>query len=409
MSYLRLAVPDIASPTVRTSVFLAFLFLSLIGTSFVTNSFKFAAFEITQSKSVVSLIGSVSAVAFIVLGLFAGVIVDAISRKFFVQFQLIAVAAMSFVFFAFFEAGYVSILWLFAFIIAHEIIAAFANAAKHSVFFDLCGSDQIARWVSRRGIVMIAASMSASLLLTFFVSDEAFLFAIYAVILLMALAVFRVIGYQDQNKAQRFSSVREAVGFVLVRLKDFVRVCRGNRALMFLFLFSFLKTVFIFWPMASGALFKFGIEDDATRRVYLIAAVIMDVISMASLYALGRKKSYTNASFVAGAAISGLGIFLFSLADTTVLAVLTLAIMYVGLAVSQVSSTYILRMELPEDHRTQGLGFAVVPYYFADIVSGIVFAFLVVYVSVDDLLFWTGALLTVLATALFVPLARAKA
>ena len=102
----------------------------------------------------------------------------------------------------------------------------------------------------------------------------------------------------------------------------------------------------------------------------------MDLVSIASLYALGLKVSFTNRTFIIGAWVSGLGILLFSLVDGFVLSVATLSLMYVGLAVSQVSSSYILRVELPEDHRTQGLSFAVVPYYLADIVSGVVFALL---------------------------------
>ncbi|MGJ3264245.1 MAG: MFS transporter [Salinarimonas sp.] len=406
MMHHRLVLPESASSTTRTNIYLASLFLSLIGTSFVTNSFKFAAFEITESKSIVSLVGSISALAFIVLGLFAGVIVDAISRKFFIQFQLISMAVISLCFYLLYDSGYATLVLLFAFIVVHESTAAFANAARHSVFFDLCGADRIAFWVSRRGIVMTAASMSASLLLTFFVSDEAFLFAVYAAILVLALLVFHTVGYHDRNEKANFTSIPQAIGYVLAKLKDFVAICRANRALLLLFLFSFFKTVFIFWPMASGALFKFGIESDETRRIYLIAAVIMDVISMAALYVLGRKASFTNASFVAGAAISGLGILLFALVESTVLLVLTLAVMYVGLAVSQVASSYILRMEVPESHRTQGFGFAVVPYYLADIVSGIIFATLLLYVGVNDLLLWTGAILTGTATLLFVSLVR---
>jgi hypothetical protein len=71
--------------------------------------------------------------------------------------------------------------------------------------------------------------------------------------------------------------------------------------------------------------------------------------------------------------------------------------MYIGLAISQISSSYILRMELPEDHRTQGLAFAVVPYYLADLISGVVFALLLIAFSVETLLFWAGALLSLLS------------
>ena len=239
--------------------------------------------------------------------------------------------------------------------------------------------------------------MASSGILSFFVGDPTCLFLIYPGLLLSGLVVFRMIGYEDQNHRQDFVSIGKALTFVIARLEDFVRVCRSNNALMFLFLFSFVKTAFIFWPMASGALLKFGVEDAATRRIYLIASVVMNIVSVTSLYAIGWKTYFTNRSFVVGAAISGLSIFLFSLCNNIVLSVLMLAIMYIGLAISQISSSYILRMELPDGHRTQGLAFAVVPYYLADLISGVVFALLLIAFSVETLLFWAGALLSLLS------------
>ena len=248
-------------------------------------------------------------------------------------------------------------------------------------------------------MAITAATMSSSLILVFFVGDPTLLFLIYSLLLLIALLVFRLLRYEDQNQRQDFDSLRKALTYIVVRLKDFMGICLSNNALLFLFLFSFMKTAFIFWPMASGALLKFGVEDPASRQVYLIASVIMSIVSMTSLYAIGWKTHFTNQSFVAGAGISGLGIFLFSLFDDTLLSIFMLAIMYVGLAISQVSSSYVLRMELPEDHRTQGLAFAVVPYYLADLVSGVIYALLLVAFDVDTLLLWTGALLTLLSVA----------
>ena len=123
-------------------MFLLFLFISVVGETFIENSFKFAAFEITRSQSAMSVVGSISAVAFITLGLFSGVIVDAVSRKFFIYFHLVAMSAMSLLFFVLYRAGYVGIVSLFALILMHEMSAAFAGASRNSVFYDLCGTDK---------------------------------------------------------------------------------------------------------------------------------------------------------------------------------------------------------------------------------------------------------------------------
>jgi len=390
-----------ASSDTRTSVFLSFLLLAHIGQLFISNAFKFVAFELTGSASIVSLVGSVSAIAFITLGVFSGIIVDAFSRSFFAVFHLLTFAVLSLIFYAVYENGLASIYLLFGFILLHETSSSFSKGANNTIFFDLCGTERLSRWISWRSIVFTVGSMASSLLLTVFASSESSLFVVYSFILMAAYAVFLTIGYNDQNQRQDFGSITEALHFVWGRFRDFLLVCRARPALFFLFVFSFIKTTFVFWPMASGALLKFGIEENETRRLYLIAMVLMDLVSIASLYALGLKVSFTNRTFIIGAWVSGLGILLFSLVDGFVLSVATLSLMYVGLAVSQVSSSYILRVELPEDHRTQGLSFAVVPYYLADIVSGVVFALLLTAFSVPHLLLAAGGGLIAICTVAF--------
>ena len=328
-------------------------------------------------------------------------VVDAVSRRLFAVVHLIVFSALSILFYAVYQSGLASIGLLFVFILLHEISSAFHKAANNTIFFDLCGTSNLSRWISRRSIAFTAASMASALLLTLFVGSGALFFVIYSVILASAYLVFKTLKYTDQNTPQRFTTSTDYAHFFMKRFSDFIAICIERKALLLLFIFSFLKTFFIFWPMASGALFKFGIEDDETRRLYLIAIIIMDVVSIASLFVIGRKHTFSNRTFVLGAFVSGVGILLFARAETTSMLIVTLSIMYVGLAVSQVSSSFILRMELPESHRTQGLSFAVVPYYLADIFSGLCFALLLTITDVDTLLFGAGLGLIVLCVLAF--------
>ncbi|MEG9884399.1 MAG: MFS transporter [Hyphomicrobiales bacterium] len=378
----------------RTGVFLVVSFLSFVSSTFIEEGIKFAAFDLTQSKTVVSMLRPFSSVSYIVFFTFIGIIVDMISRKFFLYLHLIGLSILSLSLFLMYKSGYATILLLAVFVIVHVLSSSLFQSARNAIFYDLCGADNLATWISRRAMVRNGAELAGFLVLSFFVFDSALLFAIYPIILLSALPVFWVIGYEDRNRKRKFSSFGEGVTFVGAQLREFVAVCRRNNTLLSLFAFSFGKTMFIFWPMAVGALLKFGIETAATRRVYLIAMVAMSIVSIVSSYALGKlKESFTIRSFVIGAGVSGLGIFLLSLTHNTIASTAMLAIMYVGLAISGLSASYILRAELPEDHRTQGLGFSVVPYYTADMVSGSIFALLLQFFSVDRLLFWDGVVL----------------
>ena len=77
-----------------------------------------------------------------------------------------------------------------------------------------------------------------------------------------AYAVFLTISYNYQNQRQYFCSIAEALHFVCGRFLDFLFLCLALPALFFLFVFSFIKTTFVFWPIASVAFLKFLIEEN---------------------------------------------------------------------------------------------------------------------------------------------------
>ena len=56
-----------------------------------------------------------------------------------------------------------------------------------------------------------------------------------------------------------------------------------------MFAFTFLKTAFVFWPMFVGALFKFDVEQTETRRDFVIALILMQLVLMTSTYLSGFK------------------------------------------------------------------------------------------------------------------------
>ena len=391
----------------RTLFFLLFLFLANIGQFFIDRAFQFTAFDLTESKSVVSLVGSISGVAFITVGLFSGIIVDAFSRYFFAVFHLLTFTVLSLIFYFIYENGLASVYLLFGFILLHEISSSFSKSAQATIFYDLCGGENLSQWISWRGIVLNLASISSLMLLIFFVDAKSFFFVIYGITLMSTYLIFLTIDYRDCNQRQNFKSFLQAMHFFVSSFRAFMTICYKQKTLFFVYIFSFIKTIFIFWPMFSGALLKFGISDNETRRQYLMVVILMNLVSMVSLYMLGHKKHFTIRTFVIGCAISGLGIALFGMVEGFVLNVITLAIMYLGLTISQLAYSYILRIELPEKHRTQGLGFSIAPYYLADIFSGIIFASLLLRFSTTDLLIAAGvSLMTVCVVTL--PFVKAK-
>ncbi len=388
-----------SSESVRTSVFLVFLFFLTLSDKFIDTAFKFVAYEISGSEQLVSLVPSISSLAFVSIGLFAGILVDAYSRRFFVYLHFVLFAVASIVFYVLYKSEYIGLVILFGFILLNEMSSSFNKAASNTIFFDLCGENKLARWISFRSMAFNAGSVAASILLWYYIAETSNLFLVYSVVLIVGISVFSSIGYQNPYGAHHFENTTQVRVFVIYKFKAFIKDVKANKSLLFVFGFSFVKTYFVFWPMFVGALLKFGVEESHTRQLFLVSLVVMEVITIFASYFIGFKKSFSIVSFVTGSLISGIGIFLFAYSDHVYTHVATLGIMYVGLALSGISAGYVMRRELPEVHRTQGLSFSVVPYYCADILSGFTFAGFMFYFSVNQLLTFAGAglILTCLA------------
>ena len=63
---------------------------------------------------------------------------------------------------------------------------------------------------------------------------------------------------------------------------------------------------------------------------------------------------------------------------------------YVGTAFLGLAGSYIMRLELTDKFRTQGLTFSILPFCAGDILGGFMSAALLFWLDVDSLLFVTG-------------------
>ncbi|SUO97635.1 MFS transporter [Suttonella ornithocola] len=375
------------------------LFFS-VGSIFISNGFKFAVYDMSQSPRLVSLVGSMSGVAFMTVGLFAGIVVSATSNRLFIFLHLFLFAAVSVVIYALFHQHWLTIAWMFFFILLQGISASFHSAAANRVFYDLAGIERLSFWLSKRNIAVSVGSVTALVLLSFFVEKSAALFLVYALILLFSAVLFVFTRYEDSNQRQSFIGVSEMLCYVRREFAAFLRFSWRNRTVRVLFLLSFLKTFFIYWAMSAGVLLKLGIDSAESRRLYLWILMAMDFVNIAALYVVGKWQTFSNRSFLLGAGVSALGILLFALLSNKWLAIAALSLMHIGFAISQMASGYVLRLALPERFRTQGISFAVIPYYFADIVSGVFFAALLGILSVSELLVVSGGGLLALCIVL---------
>ncbi len=375
-------------------IFLIFIFLGVLSQYVLENSSRLIVYEISGSKSAVSVIGSVTAFVFVFFSTFSGTIVDAISRKFFIYLQLIVGFTLSTILFGLFYYGHETLSIVFGFVFLTAVLSSFASASKNSIFYDIVGEKDLVKWISWRSIVVSSAILFSFFVVVRILGEIQSSLIIYAALLVFSMISFIFVRYKDQNISYKLADINSFWKYIGLKLKDFSTLFQVNRMLRMLFILAFAKTALIFWPMSSGALFKFGIEDQETQKIYLYASALMQVTTIISIYIIGRYvRHFSIKSFIFGIIVSGLGIVLFSRAESTIFLIGFLAILYVGLAISQMSWNYILRFELPNEFRTQGLSFSVVPYYLGDFVSGLLFALLISIFSTSNLLLAAGILL----------------
>lgn len=383
-------------------VFFVFYWLMFsLGSIFISNGFKFAVYDLSGSERLVSLVGSVSGVAFITLGLFSGIVVAATSNRFFILFHLYIFSLLSLLIYFLFRLHFLNVTLLFGLILLQGMTSSLHSAAANRVFYDLAGTKRLSFWLSRRNIAVSAGSFTALVILSFYVDKSAELFLIYAAILLCSAILFIATHYQDAPRESHFNSSRDAVRYIRQQFIAFLSFSYANATVRMLFILSFAKTFFIYWAMSAGILLKLGIDSDDSRRLYLYILIGMDVVSMVVLYLIGKKRHFDNRDFLFGAAVSALGILLFALIEYRWLAIVTLTLMHIGFAICQMASGYVLRHALPEHFRTQGISFAVIPYYFADIVSGFFFAGLQGWFTTTQLLILSGGGLLLLCLTIW--------
>ena len=73
----------------QSHIFLVFAGLLVLSDTLFDTMVSFAAFDITGSYQVLSIIPSISAITYIAFGLFAGVIIDALSKHLFILAHVI--------------------------------------------------------------------------------------------------------------------------------------------------------------------------------------------------------------------------------------------------------------------------------------------------------------------------------
>jgi len=372
----------------QSHIFLVFAGLLVLSDTLFDTMVSFAAFDITGSYQVLSIIPSISAIAYIAFGLFAGVIIDALSKRLFILAHVMIFIPVTLAMFVALKGHMLGIGVLVAFVVLNEISSAFAKPAAISVYYGMFSSDRASRKLSNLGVAQRAGSLAAMVALYIFAGATQDLFLSYAATVALALAAYLCSGMPGGTKTGQRHPIR------LQRIKDrtaaFLQLIRQNRPLFHLFAFTFLKTAFVFWPMFVGSLLKFGVEQTETRRDFVIALMLMQLVLMTSTYLFGLKKTFTLRAVIAGAAFSAVFIIALALSTQAWTHILALGGIYVGTAFSGLAGSYIMRLELPEAFRTQGLAFSILPFYAGDILGGCVSAALLFWLDVDSLLLVTG-------------------
>ena len=370
-------------------LYLLFISILVLSDNLFDTMVSFAAFDITGSYQVLSIIPSISSVAYIGFGLVAGVVIERYSKRFFILTHTISFIPITLAMVAAMRGEVLGIWALAVFVMINEISSSFAKPAMTSIYYGMFSKEQASRKLS---LLMIAQKVGAAggmVVLYVYAGETENLFLSYAVSVLFALMAYVCSGAPGgYAKAQPSEPLYE---IVKSETRVFLALVRENRPLFHLFVFNFLKTAFVFWPMFVGSLLKFGVEETDTRQDFILALLIMQAVCIAGSYLIGFKKTFTLRSVITGSVLSAVSIIGLAYSFHAWTHVIALGGIYLGTTLSGLAGAYIMKLELPERYTTQGLAFSVVPYYAGDILGGFAAAGLLYYLNVDALLFLTGA------------------
>ena len=123
-------IPSYLIPShLQWHIFLVFAGLLVLSDTLFDTMVSFAAFDISGSHQVLSIIPSIAAIAYIAFGLFAGVIIDALSKRLFILAHVIIFIPVTLAMFVALKGHILGIL--------NEISSAFAKPAAISVYYGL--------------------------------------------------------------------------------------------------------------------------------------------------------------------------------------------------------------------------------------------------------------------------------
>ena len=174
----------------QSHIFLVFAGLLVLSDTRFDTMVSFADFDISGSYQVLSIIPSISAIAYIAFGLFAGVIIDALSKRLFILAHVIIFIPVTLAMFVALKGHILGIGVLVAFVVLNEISSAFAKPAAISVYYGMFSSDRASRKLSNLGVAQRAGSLAAMVALYIFAGATQDLFLSYAATVALALAAY---------------------------------------------------------------------------------------------------------------------------------------------------------------------------------------------------------------------------
>ena len=354
-------------------------------------------FKITGSKGLISMILSIKSVPTILFGMIIGITIDHFSRKFCFLYSLILAFTVNIILLSYIvlfnPANYVFlVIYLFIF----ETISIFSSIAIGSILYDI-SNQKVSKIISYKSIVTIVLSFVGSGILYFInkLEFELFIIVVVNIFYMIIFVMFYSIKYQDtlQTNALKFKPLLKSI---IKKNILFLRTVKKDTELSIILTVPIIKTVFLYWPLVAGILLKFGIEHKDTREKYILIMVLIKCLLTIFSYTLKDKKHYTLNSFFMGILLGGVGLIVFSLTNNVYIFLVSLFIMFVGNNLSQFSWEFIIRKKIHNKLRSHAFTVAVMPYYFADILSGLLFGLLIPYLNVDQLLFICGIGLSIL-------------
>ncbi|WP_411954287.1 MFS transporter [Alkalibacillus sp. S2W] len=356
-------------------------------------AFLFLAYDLTGSKVLTTGMAIAETLPYLVFGLIGGVTADWLpKKKLLIVLDMIRIPLIfSIVCLFYLELLSYSYLLVVSFLI--QSIGCFFNPTHRTVLPMITAEEERTEVNSlndtlTRGVTVLSPFLSVWLLNSY---GAIHFFTLDALSYAVSTYCISKLYLKERKKV-----VNKSVKKVYSSIAEFAYWAKTNTSIRKLFLFTFVTVFFNTWVWEVGLLLALSEMSRESEELYsMLQGIFGGVVILTNIILPIFLKKMTLQIHLIGAMIWGMGIAYYGLYYGINHFFIGSAIVAIGLPIAGLSRIYLIQSLVPEDKMGRAFSFNAVLLYFSNTISLGVYGFLVSFVSIQNLMLFSGILIII--------------